>query len=300
MSNGVKLSAAPIDWGVAELVEGNPEPVELLDWVAAAGYAGCELGTHGYFGFRSEEILNLFRPRNLAVVASWYDVDLSKPLDPASAAEIDLICSFLQAGGATVINISDKIVPERAAVVGRVPSFPETWWSDEQWARVRPTLLEVHEVTSKRGVSVAVHPHVATHIETGPETRRLIEAIAGSPVRLCLDTGHLLLGGSDPIALLNQVGDQIVHVHAKDVDGPMLAKLRAGEVDYFAATGLGLYSDLGTGIVDWTGLRDGLDAFGYRGWVVAEQDRLLVPGSRIPFDANKRNYRFLAGLFGIG
>jgi inosose dehydratase len=297
MSYRVRLSAAPIDWGVAELVPGNPDPIELLDWVATVGYAGCELGTHGYFGMTSQAILDLFRPRNLAVTASWYDVELAKPLTPESAAEIDLICSFLEAGGANVINISAKITDERAAVVGRIPSFPETWWPDEAWTQVPITLQEVHEVTSKRGVQVAVHQHVATHIESEREMRKLIEAIARTSLRLCLDTGHLMLGGADPIALLNEVGDRVIHVHAKDVDGPALARLRAGEIDYFAATGMGLYSDLGTGIVDWQGLRASLDSFAYNGWVVAEQDRLLVPGSRSPFDANKRNYAFLAGLF---
>lgn len=299
MRTGVKLSAAPIDWGVAGLNPGNPSPTELLDCVRDAGYAGCELGTHGYFGYSPQEISSYFTPRGLVVSASWYDVDLSKPLTQHCAAEIDLICSFLQAGGATVINISDKIVPERVAVVSRVPSFPEVWWNDQDWAQVPKTLLEIHEVTSRRGVTVAVHPHVGTHIETSDETQRMLDATEHSPIRICLDTGHLLLGGSEPIALLNRIGDRIAHVHAKDVDGAMLARLQSGEIDYFAATGQGLYSDLGTGIVDWHGLKSGLDAFEYDGWVVAEQDRLLVPSSREPFDANKRNYDFLAGLIGV-
>jgi inosose dehydratase len=294
---GVKLSAAPIDWGVAGLVEGNPEPTDLLDCVANAGYTGCELGTHGYFGFTRDEILELFEPRGLQVTASWYDVDLSRPLQPNSAAEIDLICSFLEASGATVINISDLVTAERVAVVSRVPNFPETWWSEDDWKQVPETLQQIAELTAKRGVTVAVHPHVGTHLETGEETRRMIESITGTPVRICLDTGHLLLGGSDPIALLREIGDLVVHVHAKDVDGIMQARMRSGEIDYFAATGQGLYSDLGAGIVDWAGLRDGLTAFSFAGWVVAEQDRLLTPGSRIPFDTCKRNHDFLAGLF---
>lgn len=299
MTSGIRLSAAPIDWGVAALVDGNPDPDELLDHVARVGYTGCELGTHGYFGFDAASILRRFSPRRLAVTASWYDVDLSKPLDTQSATEIDLICSFLEAAGAKVLNISSKILPERVAVVSRVAHHPEVWWNDEQWAQVPHTLMAIHEVTSKRGIMVAVHPHVGTHIETGEETRRMLDATAGSPIKLCIDTGHLMLGGSDPIALLNAEADRLVHIHAKDVDGPVLARVQAGEIDYFSATGQGLYSDLGTGIVDWQGLAVGLAKCAYDGWVVAEQDRLLVPGSRIPFEANARNQAFLAGLFGI-
>ena len=66
MTTSVKLSAAPIDWGVAGLVDGNPEPAALLDCVANAGYTGCELGTHGYFGFTSTEILSLVRATGIA------------------------------------------------------------------------------------------------------------------------------------------------------------------------------------------------------------------------------------------
>lgn len=299
MGTEVKLSAAPIDWGVAGLVDGNPVPDQLLDCVRDAGYTGCELGTHGYFGFSNDEIAGYFEPRGLAVTASWYDVDLAKPLSAESAAEIDLICSFLQASGASVINISAKMLPERIAVVSRVDQFPGIWWTDADWARVPETLNEIHEVASRRGVSVAVHQHVGTHIESAAEMRRLIDVTQSGPTRICLDSGHLILGGGDPVALLEELGDRVIHVHAKDVDGAVLARMRAGEVDYFTAVGQGLYSDLGTGIVDWQGLKCGLDRFGFDGWVVAEQDRLLSPGSRVPFDANKRNYRFLADLFGV-
>src|SRR4051812_48543010 len=178
VSARVRLSAAPIDWGVSDLVPGNPEPVEMLDCVSAAGYTGCELGTHGYFGFTPDAILSLFSPRHLAVTASWYDVDLSKPLQQAAAAEIDLIASFLQAGGATVLNISDKIVPERAAVVGRVSDFPKTGYTDSDWTQVPRTLNEIHAIASARGVRVAFHFHVATHVESNEEVRRLIDSIA--------------------------------------------------------------------------------------------------------------------------
>jgi len=297
MGSAIRLSAAPIDWGVCDLVSGNPLPEEILECANQAGYTGCELGTHGFFGFTADAVMAHYSTFTLTVSASWYDVDLSKPLPADSAAEIDLICSLLQAGGANVINISDKIIPERVAVVSRVDQFPETWWSDENWARVPHTLQEIHEVTSKRGVSVAVHQHVGTHIESKRETERLIEIISGSDIKLCLDTGHLLLGGNDPLSMIAAAGTSVIHIHAKDVDGPAFGRLQAGEIDYFAATGEGLYSDLGSGIVDWAGLRDGLDAIGFSGWVVAEQDRLLVPGSRIPFDANKRNCTFLKGLF---
>ena len=49
----------------------------------------------------------------------------------------------------------------------------------------------------------------------------------GSSIALCLDTGHLLIGGTDPAELTRQVPDRIAHTHLKDVDASVAAKVRA-------------------------------------------------------------------------
>ena len=41
---------------------------------------------------------------------------------------------------------------------------------------------------------------------------------SGSSISLCLDTGHLLIGGTDPAELTRQAPDRIAHTHLKDVD----------------------------------------------------------------------------------
>ncbi len=49
----IKVAAAPVSWGVFEKTEGDPlqlGPEQMLDQMAAAGYAGTELGPPGYFG----------------------------------------------------------------------------------------------------------------------------------------------------------------------------------------------------------------------------------------------------------
>lgn len=40
----------------------------------------------------------------------------------------------------------------------------------------------------------------------------------GSSVPLCLDTGHLFIGGSDPVELAREATARIAHTHLKDVD----------------------------------------------------------------------------------
>ena len=46
-----------------------------------------------------------------------------------------------------------------------------------------------------------LHPHVGTMVENGPEVQRVLE---GSSIALCLDTGHLLIGGTDPAVARSQ------------------------------------------------------------------------------------------------
>ncbi len=65
------------------------------------------------------------------------------------------------------------------------------------------------------------------------------------------------------------------------------------------AVGQGLYCDLGDGIVDWDGFAAAIDEIDFDGWVVAEEDQILVPGRQAPFDSNIRNRTFLAKLLGV-
>lgn len=88
-------------------------------------------------------------------------------------------------------------------------------------------------------------------------------------------TGHLLAGGTDPVALARRAAGRIAHVHLKDVDAAMAARVRAGDLTYTAAVRTGLYRPLGHGDVDVLAIIAALDAVGYSGWYVLEQDTVL-------------------------
>ena len=68
--------------------------------------------------------------------------------------------------------------------------------------------------------------------------------LADCSVSLCLDTGHLLVGGTDPADVARQAPDRIAHTHLKDVDVPAI-------VEHLVASG-------------------------YTGWYVLEQDTVLA------------------------
>jgi inosose dehydratase len=109
-------------------------------------------------------------------------------------------------------------------------------------------------------------------VETRSDVDRVLQ---GARIMLCLDTGHLLIGGTDPLALTLQMPDRIAHAHLKDVDAALAARVRAGELTYAEAVRKGMYTPLGAGDVDIAGIVAALRANGFDGWFVMEQDTIL-------------------------
>ena len=117
-----------------------------------------------------------------------------------------------------------------------------------------------------------LHPHVGTMAETHGDVDRVL---TGSQIELCLDTGHLLIGGTDPLQLAREVPGRIAHAHLKDVDAALAARVQAGELTYTEAVRDGMYTPLGGGDVDIAGIVTALRGNGFDGWLVMEQDTVL-------------------------
>lgn len=300
MAKRVRLASAPINWGI-ESPDGNGNPTadEVLQNSADAGYTGFELGPLHYLGGDARVIGDHLQAFGLASVAYWVAVPLEQPFGGAAKAEVVEALETLRGIGAEHLLVSDFGDPARLEYVSRTEDHPETWWSDDDWAEVRRTFIAISELGQEYGIDVSVHPHVGGHIESGREIERVLEAIEGTPITVCIDTGHIRIGGIDSIPLMRRLGSRVTHVHAKDVEPNLLARMQNGEIGYFQAVGEGLYCDLGEGIVDWDGFAAAIEEIGYSGWVVAEEDQLLVPERRAPFDSNIANRAFLAELLGV-
>lgn len=300
MAAKVRLASAPINWGIESPDGvGNPTVDELLKNTLGAGYTGFELGPLYFLGENADAINQTLKRYRLDAVAYWVAVPLEQPFGGDVEAELREALSTLKSIGADVLIVSDFGNADRLAIVSRVEEFPNSWWTDDDWAEVRRSFIAIAALGEEFGIPIAMHPHVGGHIESGREIEHAIAAIEGTPVTVCLDTGHIRIGGIDSIPLMRRLGARVTHIHAKDVEPNLLAKLQSGEIDYVAAVGEGLYCDLGEGIVDWDGFAAAIDEIGFEGWVVAEEDQILVPGRQAPFESNTRNRAFLAELLGV-
>jgi len=106
-------------------------------------------------------------------------------------------------------------------------------------------------------------------------------ALAHTDVPWCYDTGHLLIGGVDPVRFVHEHGDRIRHVHFKDVRAAVAQRLRAGELSLMQAVQARLFQPLGAGQARIDEVVRALDACGYERWLVLEQD-LAITGLEPP------------------
>ncbi|MEP6666785.1 MAG: TIM barrel protein, partial [Nocardioidaceae bacterium] len=168
---------------------------------------------------------------------------------------------------------------------------------DTGWTTMLTNLDRIHDLASSRDVAACLHPHVGTMVERGDEVERVMD---GSSVGLCVDTGHLAVGGADPVAITAAYSDRVTHVHLKDVDMAMARQVVAGELAFGAAVKSGMFRPLGQGDVDIATLITTLEGVGYSGWYVLEQDVMLddVPDGAGPAENVRKSLDYLLGSVG--
>jgi inosose dehydratase len=257
----IRISGAPISWGVCEVPGwGYCLPAErVLAEMASVGLAATELGPDGYLPADPAARTNLIGQYGLAVAGGFVPVVLHDPAhDPVPAVVAAL------AGWSGVLVL--------AAATGDDGYDTRPDLDEAGWRRLLANLDRLHAAAAEHGVTATLHPHVGTMVERTAEVDRVLD---GSGIPLCLDTGHLLAGGTDPAELAGTTPERIAHVHLKDVDGALAARVRSGEVTYADAVRAGMYRPLGDGDVDVAEIVAALTAAGYAGWYVLEQDTML-------------------------
>jgi inosose dehydratase len=131
-------------------------------------------------------------------------------------------------------------------------------------------------------------------VEAPWEIERLLDK---TDIGLCLDTGHLLLGGGDPVQAVRDWGARINHVHLKDVRMETVEALLEERAPIVEVWRQRAFCALGDGDLDVDGVLDALTAAGYRGWLVVEQDTLPGAPDQAALDQRRnREYLRIRGL----
>lgn len=262
-----RIAGAPISWGVSEVPGWGHQlaPARVLAEMRSVGLAATELGPVGFLPDHPATRAAVLADHGLTAVAGFVPVVLhDDDHDPLPA--VDRALDGLLAAGAQLLVL--------AAASGADGYDARGGLDDAGAKRLLRNLDRLAEHAADRGARACLHPHVGTMVEAYDEVRRVLD---GSSVPLCLDTGHLLVGGCDPLALVAEATDRIAHAHLKDVDLSWARRVRSGEAPYSEAVAGGMYRPLGRGDVDIAAIVATLESGGYPGWYVVEQDTML-PG----------------------
>ena len=267
------IGTVPILWNnvaVAELRLGTAAAT-ILDEIARTGYDGCQLGLGFPEGDELRAALGI-RGLRLAEVYASIPATVDGPADTA-LDEVRERIRLLRVGGGEVLCIAFDGSPDRSGMAGRAndPATPRL--TDRGWSRTIELLETAAAETRAAGSRIAFHPHAGTYIETPAEVERLAASIDAATLPFCLDVGHYLVGGGDPVEALHRYGPRVEHVHLKDVDPEVLAGLREGTAGGFGgAIRARLFTELGAGALDLDGILAVLAERSYAGWLMVEQD----------------------------
>jgi inosose dehydratase len=263
----LRIATAPISWGISE-VEGwgvQLPPERVLHEMRELGFEATELGAEGFLPPAPEEKARVLTEYGMTAIGSFVPIVAHREdVDPMPRIQQEL--ADYAASGAEVLVL--------AAVTGQT-GYDDTRapLTAEEWRTLFAHLEQIRGAAAAVGVTAVLHPHVGTVVETAEDIDAVLE---GSTIPFCFDTGHLMIGGTDPVRFAAEHADRIAYMHLKDVSAQGMRRVKDGEISYFdAITQDILYRPVGQGDVDVRAILASLVEAGYDGWIVLEQDKVV-------------------------
>lgn len=244
----VRVGSAPDSWGV--WFPDDPAQVpwrRFLDEVAAAGYEWIELGPYGYLPTDPEVLAEETARRGLKVSAGTVFTGLHH--GPAvwekTWEHVSAVAGLTRAAGARhLVVIPSFWRDDRTGAVLEPAELTPAQWRDLTGQTERLG----HEVRERYGLTIVVHPHADTHIDTEAHVTRFLDATDPDLVSLCLDTGHYAYCGGDSVELIETYGERLGYLHLKQVDPEILARVRADGTPFGPAVARGVMCEPPAGV----------------------------------------------------
>src|SRR6266567_2131350 len=303
VTGAIAVANAPVSYGAFEVTVGHdphvPDGLSVLDQVAEAGYAGIDLGPVGYLG-TGERLGELLAERGLGLAGAYLELPYADhdalgqalPELDAMLDTFDAVRSYLP-GPPPRPTLADNGSDARRGRPGRSVTDRSAGLDAGSWRKFAEGLARVVDRCRDRGYEPTFHPETGTYVEAPWEIE---QALDRSDVGLCLETGHMMLGGGDPVALLRDWGDRVNHVHLKDASLAVRDQIVADGAQATEIWSREAFPMLGGGDLDVDAVLDGLRGMSFGGWLVVEQDILPRSAERFARAAEEQrlNRAFLA------
>lgn len=264
MDQSNRIAGAPVSWGVIGIPDWGyrMSTDRVLREAASAGLYALEAGPDGFLRQDAKRTARMLARQGFELVGGFVAAVLHSPdMRTVALSSIEQRAEFLAAAGGDMLIVS--------ASAGRDSYERSVELDDESWQELFANLVRVKEIAARYGLTVALHPHYGTVVETDEHVQRFLDHC---DIGLCLDTGHLIIGGSSPVEIAERMPDRVKHVHLKDVERSLATQLGSRQIDFKEAVRHGVFCPLGEGDVDIGRLLYLLEQAGYRGWYVLEQD----------------------------
>jgi inosose dehydratase len=269
----VSVANAPCSWGIEEFPDWGPQLSypDVLDQIRLAGYQGTELGPYGFLPTDPDLLRQVLAERSLQLVGAFHPVNFRDSGQVAHEMAKGLeVAALLQAIGCPRVIVADSGSADRPFGVERRPALDRA-----QWKQMALGLGQfAARCQEEYGLDVVFHPHVGTYVESPEELDALMEVLPPT-VGLCLDTGHIVYGGGDPVEVARRYSSRVRHLHLKDIDRATVERVKRDGLTFRQAVRANIFRPLGAGDVDFSALFGFLQQSGYRGWAVVEQDRVF-------------------------
>jgi inosose dehydratase len=259
MPDGLELGTGPVSFGVdfADALNNPPWPT-VLDGIAAAGYGWTELGPLGYL---PDDVAPALAERGIGITAGFVFEPLHDPRRRADVlAAARAVAHRVAALGGRFLVVIDAVTPGRARTAGRTREARRL--DTDAGTALRALTQEIAVVAEGHGLTPVIHPHAGSHVEFEDELEPLLDTLG-----LCLDTGHWLYAGQDPVRAYERWVERIPYLHLKDLDRGRC------DGDFWASVRAGAFRPLGQGDLDVAGLMAALERSAFSGWGIVEQDR---------------------------
>ncbi|MHB1930427.1 MAG: sugar phosphate isomerase/epimerase family protein [Acidimicrobiales bacterium] len=250
----------------------------VLDEIAASGITGVEV---------------TFPPGDWDTAVAAFG-SLDGLAEAAGSRGLQIVSSYFSgvemAEDALVADVQDKILAEateearRLAAVGAgvmvlgMPSRPSPesgQFVDLPYVQALAGLVNrLGAAARKEGVRLALHTEMDSVFCLPRDIDAFMLATDPEHVGLCPDTGHIVLGGGDPLEVLRRHGDRVVITHWKDATGPMTGEPSDEDVHVRHAR---YFRRVGMGTVDWFAWARELRRLRYGGWNILEIDEVPDP-----------------------
>lgn len=295
----VVIANAPVSFGAFELTVGLmphvPDGETVLNDVESAGYAGIDLGPLGYLGDADHIGPNLARHK-LGLSGGFVELPFSDHENmPDALRNLRAVLDVFDAAGQGIgwrpkPTLADAGSDVRRSRPGQSARDQSLGFDADGWRRFAAGVEMAVECCRDRGYEPTFHHETGTYVEAPWEIEKVLELTS---IGLCLDTGHLLLGGGDPVQAMRDWRDRINHLHLKDARKAIVEAIVRESAPVDQIWRRGAFCRLGEGDLDVDAVLQLVRGSSYAGWVVVEQD-VMPDATGNPAADQQANREYLA------